>query len=32
VRALGERLIDIHGQQEFQSLVSRETQRAIADR
>ncbi|HTL49948.1 MAG TPA: DNA repair protein RecN [Steroidobacteraceae bacterium] len=31
VRALGELLIDIHGQQEFQSLVSRETQRAIAD-
>jgi len=31
VRVLGELLIDIHGQQEFQSLVSRETQRAIAD-
>jgi DNA repair protein RecN (Recombination protein N) len=31
VRALGELLIDIHGQQEFQSLVSRETQRAIVD-
>jgi len=31
VRALGERLIDIHGQQEFQSLVSRETQREIVD-
>jgi DNA repair protein RecN (Recombination protein N) len=31
VRALGELLIDIHGQQEFQSLVSRETQREIVD-
>src|SRR5262245_11998762 len=31
VRALGERLIDIHGQQEFQSLVSREAQREILD-
>jgi len=31
VRALGELLIDIHGQQEFQSLVSRDAQRAIVD-
>ena len=31
VRALGELLIDIHGQQEFQSLVSRDTQREILD-
>jgi DNA repair protein RecN (Recombination protein N) len=31
VRALGELLVDIHGQQEFQSLVSRDTQRAIVD-
>ena len=31
VRALGERLIDIHGQQEFQSLVGRDTQREIVD-
>ena len=31
VRALGELLIDIHGQQEFQSLVSREAQREIVD-
>ncbi len=31
VRALGEMLVDIHGQQEFQSLVARETQRAIVD-
>ncbi len=31
VRALGERLIDIHGQQEFVSLARRETQREIVD-
>jgi DNA repair protein RecN (Recombination protein N) len=31
VRQLGELLIDIHGQQEFQSLVSRESQREILD-
>ena len=31
VRALGERLVDIHGQQEFQSLVSRDSQREIVD-
>jgi DNA repair protein RecN (Recombination protein N) len=31
VRALGELLIDIHGQQEFQSLVGRDTQREIVD-
>ncbi len=31
VRALGELLIDIHGQQEFQSLISRDTQREILD-
>jgi len=31
VRALGELLVDIHGQQEFQSLVARETQREIVD-
>jgi DNA repair protein RecN (Recombination protein N) len=31
VRALGELLVDIHGQQEFQSLVARETQRGIVD-
>jgi len=31
VRALGELLIDIHGQQEFQSLVVRDTQREIVD-
>lgn len=31
VRALGELLIDIHGQQEFQSLVARDTQREILD-
>ncbi len=31
VRELGELLIDIHGQQEFQSLVSREAQRGIVD-
>ena len=31
VRDLGERLIDIHGQQEFQSLVSRDRQREIVD-
>ncbi len=31
VRALGELLIDIHGQQEFQSLVSRDAQREIVD-
>ena len=31
VRALGELLVDIHGQQEFQSLVARDTQRAIVD-
>jgi DNA repair protein RecN (Recombination protein N) len=31
VRALGELLIEIHGQQEFQSLVSREAQREIVD-
>jgi DNA repair protein RecN (Recombination protein N) len=31
VRALGELLVDIHGQQEFQSLVARDTQREIVD-
>ena len=31
VRSLGELLIEIHGQQEFQSIVSRETQREIVD-
>ncbi len=31
VRALGELLIEIHGQQEFQSLVSREIQRRLVD-
>jgi DNA repair protein RecN (Recombination protein N) len=31
VRELGERLIDIHGQQEFQSLVGRDTQREVLD-
>jgi DNA repair protein RecN (Recombination protein N) len=31
VRELGELLIDIHGQQEFQTLVSREAQRLIVD-
>ena len=31
VRALGELLIDIHGQQEFQSLVHRDAQREIVD-
>jgi DNA repair protein RecN (Recombination protein N) len=31
VRELGKHLIDIHGQQEFQSLVGRETQREIVD-
>ena len=31
VRALGELLVDIHGQQEFQSLVTRDTQREIVD-
>ena len=31
VRALGERLIEIHGQQEFQSLTSRDAQREIVD-
>ena len=31
VRELGERLIDIHGQQEFVSLVSRDAQREIVD-
>ena len=31
VRELGEHLIDIHGQQEFQSLVGRDTQREIVD-
>ncbi|HKY00577.1 MAG TPA: DNA repair protein RecN [Steroidobacteraceae bacterium] len=31
VRELGERLIDIHGQQEFLSLVTREAQREIVD-
>ena len=31
VRELGERLIDIHGQQEFQSLVRRDAQRALVD-
>ena len=31
VRELGELLIDIHGQQEFQSLVRRVTQRALLD-
>ncbi len=31
VRELGERLIDIHGQQEFQSLVRRDAQRGLVD-
>jgi DNA repair protein RecN (Recombination protein N) len=31
VRALAELLVDIHGQQEFQSLVARNTQREIVD-
>ncbi len=31
VRELGELLIDIHGQQEFQSLVRRDAQRALLD-
>jgi DNA repair protein RecN (Recombination protein N) len=31
VRALGELLIDIHGQQEFQALAGRETQRELVD-
>jgi DNA repair protein RecN (Recombination protein N) len=31
VRALGERLIDIHGQQEFLTLTRRDTQRVILD-
>ncbi len=31
VRALGELLIEIHGQQEFQSLVSRKIQRELVD-
>ena len=31
VRDLGEFLIDIHGQQEFQSLVRRDTQRELVD-
>jgi DNA repair protein RecN (Recombination protein N) len=31
VRELGERLIDIHGQQEFQSLVRRDAQRTLVD-
>ena len=31
VRELGKHLIDIHGQQEFQSLVGRDTQREIVD-
>ncbi len=31
VRELGELLIDIHGQQEFQSLVRRDAQRALVD-
>ena len=31
VRELGERLIDIHGQQEFVSLVTRDAQREIVD-
>ena len=31
MRELGERLIDIHGQQEFVSLVSRDAQREIVD-
>jgi DNA repair protein RecN (Recombination protein N) len=31
VRELGERLIDIHGQQEFVSLVRRDTQRELVD-
>ena len=31
VRELGEHLIDIHGQQEFQSLVGRDMQREIVD-
>lgn len=31
VRELGEWLIDIHGQQEFQSLVTRDAQRSLVD-
>jgi DNA repair protein RecN (Recombination protein N) len=31
VRALGELLVDIHGQQEFQSLAARDTQRDVVD-
>lgn len=31
VRALGERLIDIHGQQEFLTLIRRDTQRVVLD-
>jgi DNA repair protein RecN (Recombination protein N) len=31
VRGLGELLVEIHGQQEFQSLVARDTQREIVD-
>ena len=31
VRELGERLIDIHGQQEFQALVRRDAQRMLVD-
>ena len=31
VRELGEKLVDIHGQQEFQSLVGRDAQREIVD-
>ena len=31
VRALGELLLDIHGQQEFLTLIRRETQRALVD-
>jgi DNA repair protein RecN (Recombination protein N) len=31
VRALGELLVEIHGQQEFQSLVARDAQREIVD-
>ena len=31
VRALGDRLIDIHGQQEFQSLIRRDAQRQLVD-
>ncbi|MGQ0384682.1 MAG: DNA repair protein RecN [Gammaproteobacteria bacterium] len=31
VRELGERLVEIHGQQEFQSLVRRDAQRAMLD-